>query len=242
LDLRSLDQNVLKAGYMSIEINNGHYRRALDRLLEAASIEAVSLRQNWIGPEHFILAILATQPTCPSALALNRLGITHTLVSAALIEGDTSSTSELGSVDLEVSPAAYELVGRAEGVAAGLAASSVAAEHVLIAYVWDPDTAIEIGSWNGATRDAIIAMLRELDVIVPRGPLPDELRRQSGSRVPVPIDKLMLVVEELSNRLSPDSGLGFNEDDEGNAWVIANREIDLERLVRGVLEGHNIES
>jgi hypothetical protein len=40
-----------------------------------------------------------------------------------------------------MNPAAHELIGRAEGLAAGLGASAVCREHVVLAYLWDASSA-----------------------------------------------------------------------------------------------------
>lgn len=47
-------------------------------------------------------------------------------------------------------------MGRAEGLAAGLSAVSVTCEQVLIAYVWDPSTSVDIEEYFGVTREAVL--------------------------------------------------------------------------------------
>ena len=136
---------------------------------------------------------------------------------------------------------AHELLARAEGLAAGLGAETVTVDHVLIAYVWSPWTAAYVEEFFGVTHVAIFEQLRVLGVDLPSVPLPPR-PRPTGPRVYVPFEQLMDVVHRLSDRLPPEYGPGFNHDGKSRAWVVADRDIDLEEHVRAVLKELALES
>jgi hypothetical protein len=210
----------------------------VDRLLFQAFAEAEALGSRFVGPEDFLLAILASSDRPPALVALEDCGIGHDAFAAALKRSiDESDPPVRDSDEYEsttTNPAAHELIGRAEGVAAGLGARVVSREHVLIAYLWDPSSA-ELEPFTGSMRERVMDRLRSLGVQTPPRPLPPARVHRPQTRVFVPYAHLMPVVDALSERLPRDSGFGFNEDGTSRAWVIADAEIDLEGEVRAVL-------
>jgi hypothetical protein len=211
----------------------------VNRLLHAAGLEAEALADGRVGSQHFLLAILAFEGESRAATALTQLGITHDAFAAALAEADDSESSTEGSADdawtSSMTAGAHELLARAEGLAAGLGAETVTGDHVLIAYVWSPWTAAYLEHFFGVTHEAIFEQLQVLGVDLPSVPFPPR-SRPSGTRVYVPFEQLMDVVHRLRDRLPPGNGPGFNHDGKSRAWVIADRDIDLQEHVRVVLE------
>jgi hypothetical protein len=208
----------------------------LDRLFRSACDEATALRQHWCGTGHVLLALVASNSVAASALA--DLGVTHESLARALVDDVESDPSVQGAAEDEewftITPAVHELEGRSEGLAAGLGASKVRPEHVLIAYLWSPYTSVDLEEQFGITREAVLERLGALGVDLPRAPLPPR-PLPLGARIFVPYERLMDVVHGVGLRLPPDSGIGFNHDGESRAWVSAHREIDLEHHVRAVL-------
>jgi ATP-dependent Clp protease ATP-binding subunit ClpA len=209
--------------------------------------EAARLNHGWIGPEHVVLAILAPPAESVAARVLGDLGITHAAFSTRYVahlasgEPGDSPTAENGT---STSPAWHELVGRADGLAAAFGATSVSAEHLLIAYLWDPDSGSEFEYLFDVKRETVIAALQTAGVTTPSvamrpSPQPDPKGHQ---RVFVPADKVTRVAGMLANRLPRDSGLGFNFTDDDRAWIGAHTDIDLERYVAEALADLESES
>jgi hypothetical protein len=219
---------------------------ALDRLSSDAWLEAKALGNHWLGPEHLFLAILASQEERAASAALAACGLDHDGFAEALtmaFENADPQEDQPEQWRLESprpNPAFYAVMGRAEGLAAGLGASGVSFEHALIACIWDPSTSVYQEELFGVTREEILAQLGRLGVQLPQAPLPPR-PRPSGKRVFVPYDGLMSVVGELTTRLPKDSGIGFNHDGASRAWVSAYSEIDLEPYVAEVLDDLGLE-
>lgn len=217
-----------------------HYRAELGRLAHAAAGEAEFLDHDWLGPGHLVLAVIRSRPDSPSTIALARAGVTYATVAEGLSNHLVTEPAKRNAT-IEVNPATYQLLGRAEGIAVGMGASEVNSEHALIAYLWDRDASSDIDLLGEGVRAGIIEELRALGTAIPEVPFPVQTLSRSGPRVFIPRDKLMRVVDGLERRLPKGAGLGFNEDDNGNAWVTANADIDLDRYVREVSDEQEIE-
>ena len=80
---------------------------------------------------------------------------------------------------ISLSPAAYALIGRAEGLAAGLGADAVTAEHVLLALIWRPERDWPL-ALAGTTREAVDERLQARGVRLPIE-LPPSQERPAGA-------------------------------------------------------------
>jgi hypothetical protein len=210
----------------------------VDRLLDAAAREAVALGFSWVGPDEFLLAILALDDHSVARAALEGCGIRRDEFADALKrsvdESDSPSDEVAEPSGMTLNPAGHELIGRAEGLAAGLGAPAVSDEHVLIAYLWDASSA-ELEVLCGVTREAVMDRLRSLGVAVPSGHLPSSSVPRPQTKVFIPYSDHMRVVTALISRLPRDSRFGFNHDGRSRAWVVADWQIDLEAEVAEVL-------
>jgi hypothetical protein len=209
-------------------------------LMGQAFREAEALGYGVVGPEEFILAILAGTNS-PARTALEHFGITHDALAEAVstsLEGADPPLDPLDRVASTTNPAAHELMGRAEGIAVGFGAPAVTPEHVLIAFVWDDSGALE--GWFDVPREAVLEHLGQLGVQVPGGPLPPP-PPPSGPRIFIPYDESDAIIGELLTRLPPDSGFGCNHDGTSRAWVLARAEVDLAAYVAEVLDDLGIE-
>jgi hypothetical protein len=218
------------------------YRGVIYGLLASAFDEAKALGSSWVGPEDFLLAILASKEACPATATLTHFGVTHEAFARDLIATVYDPPVDPPGEDdsPELNPAAHELMGRAEGLAIGLGAPAVTLEHVLIAYVWDDSGQMEVGF--GVEREAVIEHLRALGVQVPATALPARPPPQ-GRRVFVPYDHFDAILEKLQERLPANSGFGLNWDPPSSrAWVSAHADVDLAEHVNAVLADLGLEA
>jgi hypothetical protein len=216
------------------------YRRGLDKLIGQAFREAEALGYGVVGPEEFILAILAGANS-PARTTLEYFGITHDALAGAVSTALAEADPPLDPRDRDASttnPAAHELMGRAEGIAVGFGAPAVTPEHVLIAFVWDDSGAL--GAWFEVPRESVLEQLAQLGVRVPDGPLPPP-PPPSGPRIFIPYDESDAIIGELLTRLPADSRFGCNHDEKSRAWVVARAEVDLAAYVAEVLDDLGLE-
>lgn len=205
-----------------------------------AGDEAARLNHGWVGPEHVLLAILARPTESVAAAVLNELGITHERFSERLVaeiaSGDPGAapTAENGT---STSPVWHELIGRADGLAAGLGSAAVTADHLVIAFVWEPDSGVELEQMFDVKRETIIDALQAAGVATPTVAMrPSPVANTRGQqRVFVPADRVVQIAGMLGDRLPRGSGLGFNFTDDARAWVGAYADVELERHVTEVL-------
>jgi hypothetical protein len=136
-------------------------------VLGPAADQARRLDHGWVGPEHYLLALVAAPSAATQALA--ELGITYDrLVDdlASLAVGP--EWPRYDGKGLSPNPAAYKLEARAEGLALAWGHRWPAPEHWLLAMVYD-DSCWVIGRLHhlGATQPAIVDALRRRGVRVP---------------------------------------------------------------------------
>ena len=217
------------------------YRKGIYRLLGSAFDEAKALGSSSVGPDEFLLALLGSTEECPATATLAHFGLTHEAFArdlAARVYDPPDQPLEEGDAP-ELNPAAYDLIGRAEGLAIGLGAPAVTLEHVLIAYVWNPGW---IERDFGVEREAVLEHLSASGVQVPAAPLPPRLPPH-GRRVFVPYDHFDAIIEKLQERLPANSGFGLNWDPPSSrAWVSAYAHVDLAEHVNAVLADLGLEA
>jgi hypothetical protein len=141
-------------------------------VLGPAADQARRLDHGWVGPEHYLLALLAAPSAATEALA--ELGITYDrLVDdlASLAVGP--EWPRYDGKGLSPNAAGYKLEARAEGLALAFGHRWPAPEHWLLAMVYD-DSCWVIGRLHhlGATQPAIVDALRRRGVRVPEGSRP----------------------------------------------------------------------
>ena len=213
----------------------------MNSLLHGAFREAESLGHDWIGPEHYFLAILSLGEE-PLTVALGELGIEH----AAFARGMRGSHAEYStrdapaparSTEMTLNAAAHELIGRADGIARCLGTSSIAVEHVLAAFLWDSAAAGELEAFCNVSSAAVLERLSQVGVQTPAVLHQDTA---VGARVFIPYSVRGAVYGELRRRLPSDSGLGVNNDGQ-HAWVMARRDVDLAAHVRTILTDMGID-
>jgi hypothetical protein len=111
----------------------------------------------------------------------------------------------------KLNPAVIELTSRAEGIAAALGSAEVSAEHVLLAYLWDPTSDGQLAQL-GTSREAVRSHLAELGTSLPQAALPAPDPRRWGSRTDVPVDELWILLGELPYVMPTGVQFIFNHD------------------------------
>lgn len=204
-------------------------------MLDHVVAHARQLGREVASDDLFLLALTKleeTQPAC-RALALENLDSERLL--AEIRSGADRPSSDWGGLTL--SPACYAMYGRAEGLAASLGDGTIAPEHVLLALIWDPMSSSSHLLWRlGVSRQRIIERLRDLGVQVPEAPLPPQREIQWGERVWFDRADVPRVLEHLLRHIPPGTEWGWNYEGD-RAWAHAETRVDLEALVKAVLEG-----
>jgi hypothetical protein len=209
-------------------------------LLFGAGEEALRLRHGFVGEEHFLLAMVRPSEKTTAAHVLRESGMDYEVLSAVVVEDFVRSDPPVEEADLDsgiyLNPAAHELMGRAEGLAAALGAGEVNAEHVLLALLWNSGS-----DWMfegcGTTRQAVYERLSARGVPVPVVDLPPSPEPPSGPHQQVffPRERLNDVLATLPSLLPPDADWGWNHDGGSQGWVSAFGDFDLEALVEQAL-------
>jgi hypothetical protein len=199
----------------------------LDSLIVRANREAEELGHTWIGVDHFVLALLRPADQSIAAQALRSCALTHGAYAAEL-SGVPASKGNGRSLN----PAATRMLGRAEGLAAGLGALRPEPDHLLLAILWDPDFDASARLRElGVTRHEVLRRLREAGASLPAVDPPAQRETQWGERVLVPIGQLPALTAELVHLLPPGASFGFNHDGKETGWLIASNGVDLPTYV-----------
>lgn len=212
----------------------GHLRR-LDHVRTLAWREAKRLHSTAIGPEEFVLAILHPEAgESIAARALRDCGISREAL-ARLTEAKRSEEEIEGGPQLN--PAAYRFEGTAEGIAAGLGALEATPEHLILAFIWDPDWSSPQLEQVGTSREAVRSRLAELGVELPQAELPVPDPRRWGPRVDVPLDELWILLRELPYVLPRGAQFSFNHDWK-KGWLRPTEGVDLAVYIPRALARH----
>lgn len=211
-----------------------HLRR-LDHLRNLAWQEAKRLRSTAMGPEEFLLAI--SHPEAGDSIAAQALrdcGIDREALTE-LAEHKASETEIAGGP--QFSPAGYQLMSKAEGIAAALGASEVTAEHLLLGYLWDPDHSAWQLEHLGSSRERVRAQLADLGADLPEVEFPAPDPRRWEQRVEVSLEELWVLIRELHYVMPADAHLAFNHDSK-KGWISATEGVDLAVYIPRALDRH----
>lgn len=205
----------------------------LNLLHSIAAEEASRLNCTWVGPEHFLLAILSPAfDDSPASKALAQCSITRESVEETVVAKRRVAGSRRQG--LSWNPACHQMLGFATGLAACRGTSEVTAEHVLMAQVYEPGFA---GESPTATRAAVLSALADAGVAVPQAPLPEgRTWEERSERVDVSLEELDALVTELP-RLVP-GGITWNQKGK-RGWVQAVRAVDLNAIIPFALDAWN---
>ena len=176
-------------------------------MLTAAAAEANRLRNNWLGPEHLLLAVLGGDSTASEVLG--RLGLTHDAVAARLAAITTVNGRRIRYVrskGVTLNPAAHQIHGWAQGFAAANGKAKPSPEDWLLSIVYSDSgvvssllSAMHVGS------GAIVAALAEHGVRTPSYEPPAPRSWRGHQEVEVDKSEWQPLVEFLTEKHPPGS-------------------------------------
>ncbi len=106
-------------------------------MLDKAAEEARRLRQNWLGPEHYLLAVLAEPSIATEIMA--EVGVTHDSLAAELGRIKTVNGRRIRYIEskgITTNPASHNVRGWAKGFAAASGRERPTPEDWLLSIVY----------------------------------------------------------------------------------------------------------
>jgi len=205
--------------------------------LGKAAKEALQLRQNWLGPGHYLLAVLA-EPSVPTEV-MAELGVTHERVAGQVAQKSTVNGRRIRYVEskgVTTNPRAHDVSGWANGFAAATGRLKPSREDWLLAALYEGGGTVgSVLHGLGTSPNAVVDAMRRRGATTPDF-YPDEYRPWQGRRE-IEVDKAEWqdVVESLSEKHPPGSNLrwGFNSrrDRPGKIQFAAENGVDLDTIV-----------
>jgi ATP-dependent Clp protease ATP-binding subunit ClpA len=203
---------------------------------DKAAEEARRLRQNWLGPEHYLLALLS-EPSGATEVMAER-GVTYERLAAhlgALIPVNGRRVRRVAPTWITTNPAAHDVRGWARGFAARAGRRRPTAEDWLLAIAYADGLGASVLHELGVSAAAIVQALRRRGVETP-GFEPEEHRPWRGAReVEVARSEWQRVADLLSAKHPPGSewrwGFNSRKDRPGKIQFAAEEGIDLEAIV-----------
>jgi Clp amino terminal domain, pathogenicity island component len=206
-------------------------------VLGPAADQARRLDHGWVGPEHYLLALLAESSVVTETLA--DLGVTYDrLVEDLRRQEGASVWPPPRSVAKGLSPnaAAYKLEARAEGLALAFGYRWPKPEHWLLAMIYDDSYGVAGRLHHlGATQPATLDALRRRGVRVPEVEPPLYRPWRGHHRVEVDEAELKPLIDLLIQQHPPGSpwrwGFNWLPGQPRRARVDSEEGIDLEQAL-----------
>lgn len=210
--------------------------------------EAQRMRQNWLGPEHYLLALLA-QPCIASDL-MAELGLTYEHLASRLRSIQTVNGRKIRYIEsrgVKTNPAARRLDGWAEGFAAGSGRPSPEPEDWLLAIVYMNHGIVgSVMNEIGVSARDVVSAARRRGVRTPEFDPADFRPWRNVREVEVDKSEWQAVVDVLSQKHPPDSqwrwGFNSRRDRPGRVQFVAEEGIELEAIVATVRDGRDLHS
>lgn len=208
----------------------GAYRahlRQLDHLMVTAWREAERSRSRAAGTDELLLAVVGHSDSV-AAQALRDSGVESERVEAVISQ---RRRERKDAEELRFTPAAHQLIGCAEGIAAGLGHDEVRPEHLLLAFLWKP----ECSNWPleelGSSREQVYAALSARGVDVPQSELPAPDPRKYGPQVKVSLEELSILLDRLFDVLPEGASFTWNRNNE-QGWISVTEGLDARHFIQ----------
>ena len=219
-------------------LSEGHPCTLVIAVWKEAAEEARGLRQNWLGPEHYLLALLNQK--CIAVEVMAELGVTHDRLAQQLratkniVNGRRIRYIEPKWVTSN--PSAHDVEGWAKGFAAASGRRRPSSEDWLVAIVYRNHGVVgSVLSELGVSGAAIVKALRRRGVAAPDFEPEEHLPWRGHHEVEVPRAEWQSVVDLLSKKHPPGSewqwGFNSRKDRPGKIRFSAEDGIDLEAIV-----------
>jgi hypothetical protein len=200
-----------------------------------AGEQAMALGVDHIGTEHVLLALVAPGMTSKAAAAMRAAGATHEKLTAAARERQGKvkrmRPSRQGNT---FTPSWYQMTGAARGFAAAQGASAIAAEHILLALLYEPTGAhgaIIYGAGTSPRRIRTKLAALGVDVPAQQPPRPDDTRWGDEVAIRVPGSDAWALASRVA-KLKPEYAplrFHFNAT---TVWFTSGEGVDLHSIVR----------
>jgi len=207
-------------------------------VLREAAEEARSLRQNWLGPEHYLLALLKEPSTASDVMA--ELGVSHDRLEQHIrAMKNTVNGRKIRYVEskwVTTNPSAHDVTGWANGFAAASGRRKASREDWLLAIVYRNHGLVgSVLHELGVSAAAIVEALRRQGVPTPDFQPEEHLPWRGHHEVEVPRSEWQAVVNLLTEKHPPGSewpwGFNSRKDRPGKIQFSAEDGIDLESVV-----------
>ena len=212
-------------------------------MIAKAAEEARHLRQNWLGPEHLLLAVLA-EPSIATEIMAD-LGVTHDGLAAQFGGMKTVNGRRIRYIEskgVQVNPAAHKVSGWARGFAAASGRERPTPEDWLLSIIYhDPDKVGAAVHGLGISAAAVVDAIRRREVKTPDF-APEEHQPWRGFSITEVARSEWKSVVDLLNEKHPAGSewrWGFNsrKDRPGKIQFLAEEGIDLEAIVAEARSG-----
>ena len=206
-------------------------------MLGRAADQARRLDHGWVGPEHYLLALLAEPSVATEALA--ELGVTYDRLDDHLRNQEEAPEWAPPRYEpakgLSPNPAAYQLQARAEGLGLAWGHRWPEPEHFLLAMVYEDDGVVARLHALGASQPAILEALRRRGVRVPEVEPPHYRPWRGHHRVELDEAELRPLIDLLIQQHPPGSewrwGCNWLPGEPRRARVDAEEGIDLDEAL-----------
>jgi ATP-dependent Clp protease ATP-binding subunit ClpA len=220
-------------------------RNLVSAVISKAAEEAHQLRQNWLGPCHYLLAVVAEPSVATEALA--ELGVTHDHLAQAFGAMNTVNGRRIRYIKsklITTNPAAHDVSGWARGFAAASGRRKPSPEDWLLAIVYGNNGMVNsVLHELGVSAATIVDALRRRGVRVPEFEPEEDRPWRSPRSVEVTKSEWQTVVDALSEKHPPGSewqwGFNSRKDRPGKIQFSAEEGIDLEAIVAEALARKN---
>jgi ClpA/ClpB-like protein len=199
--------------------------------------EAIRLRQNWLGAEHYLLAVLAEPGVATDVMA--ELGVTHEGVAIRLARTKTANSRRIryvASKGITSNPRAHDVNGWANGFAAAAGRQKPGPEDWLLATLYEGGGIVcAVLLEFGVSAAAVVDAMRRRGIRTPDFNPDEDPPWRGHHEVEVAKSEWQDVVDILNEKVPPISGLrwGFNSrrDRPGKIQFAAEDGIDLDSIV-----------
>ncbi len=162
---------------------------------------AWALGHDWLGPEHLLLALVASPSAVGDVLRACELDYEQLRQEIDRLpphhHGNRRPGSDSDRWPLWVRPPAQTAIARADGIAIGMGSPTIGEPHLLLALLWEQQTclAITMLKRRGIARERILEELRRRGIELPDVSLPT--LPDWGPSFPVSEDHFLPLLKEL---------------------------------------------